>query len=114
MEKYIDVMVERARMVREWEIYVERIAKAAKELMPDAEIYVFGSVVKGEATGGSDVDILIKSNNLPKSNLERAGIKVRIEEMAGLPTYHPFEIHLADDEEMEWYSRIKELKRIHS
>jgi predicted nucleotidyltransferase len=112
MEEYIDIMIERARIVREWKVYVERIAKAAKELMP-AEVYVFGSVVKGEATGGSDVDILIKSSNLPKSNLERAGIKVRIEEMAGLPAYHPFEIHLADDDEMEWYFRIKELKRIH-
>jgi predicted nucleotidyltransferase len=48
MEEYIDIMIERARMVREWEVYVERIAKAAKELMP-AEVYVFGSVVKGEA-----------------------------------------------------------------
>jgi predicted nucleotidyltransferase len=96
MGKYIDVMIERARMVREWEIHVERIVKATKELMPDAEIYISGSVVKGEATGGSDVDILIKSNNLPKSSLERAGIKVRIEEMVGLPVYHPFEIHLAD------------------
>ncbi len=113
MEKYVDLMIERARMVREWKVYVERIARAAKELMPDAEIYVFGSVVKGEATGGSDVDVLIKSSNLPRSNLERAEIKVKIEEMAGLPAYHPFEIHLADDEEMVWYSRIRELKRIH-
>ncbi len=80
-------MIERARMVREWEVYVERIARAAKELMPDAEIYFFGSVMKGEATGGSDVDILIKSSNLPKSNLERAEIKVRIEEMADLPAW---------------------------
>jgi len=31
---------------------MERIAKAAEELMP-AEVYVFGSVVKGEATGAA-------------------------------------------------------------
>jgi hypothetical protein len=49
---------------------------------------------------------------IPKSNIERAELKLKIEELAGLPPFHPFEIHLANSEEMRFYSRIKELTKI--
>jgi len=49
---------------------------------------------------------------IPKSNIERAKLKLKIEELAGLPPFHPFEIHLANSEEMSFYSRIKELTKI--
>jgi len=106
------MLIERAKMVREWKPYVEKIAKAAKQLLPDAEIYVFGSVVRDEAVGGSDVDILIKSDKLPNDNFGRARLKLKIEEICNLPPYHPFEIHLANSQEMKFYTRIKELTKI--
>ncbi|MBO3799389.1 MAG: nucleotidyltransferase domain-containing protein [Candidatus Brockarchaeota archaeon] len=97
-------------MVKNWRKYAARIAEAARTILPGSKIYVFGSVVKGEPTGGSDVDILIFSESLPRNNLERAKIKVKIEELSNLPPYHPFEIHIVGKEEGEWYfSRIKEL-----
>jgi len=40
-----------------------------------------------------------------KVGRKRAEIVVRIEEKAGLPLYHPFEIHLVDKEEAKWYFR---------
>ncbi|MHA1581549.1 MAG: nucleotidyltransferase domain-containing protein [Candidatus Baldrarchaeia archaeon] len=66
---------------------------------------MFGSVVRGEAVGGSDVDILIVHSKIPESRKKRAEIVVRIEEKAGLPLYHPFEIHLVNKEEAKWYFR---------
>ncbi|MBS7655803.1 nucleotidyltransferase domain-containing protein [Candidatus Bathyarchaeota archaeon] len=87
-----------------------KIAEAAKTLMPDARIYIFGSIVKGEAVGGSDIDVLIISKDIPKSNIERAKIKIKIEEFSKLPSHSPFEFHLANEEEMKWYLKIKELK----
>jgi len=36
-------------------------------------------------------------------------LKAKIEEEAGLPLYHPYEIHLADREEAKWY--LKHMKR---
>ncbi|MEM2238441.1 MAG: nucleotidyltransferase domain-containing protein [Candidatus Caldarchaeum sp.] len=78
----------------EWRKYVREIARAVSKVLPDAKVYVFGSVVKGEAVGGSDVDILAVSQHTPASNLERAKVKLRIEEEAGLPLYHPFEIYI--------------------
>jgi predicted nucleotidyltransferase len=41
------------------------------------------------------VDILIISDQLPKKCKDRGNLKANIEEGAGLPLYHPFEIHLA-------------------
>jgi len=52
----------------------------------------------------------VVSERIPRNNLERAGLKIRIEELSNLPPYHPFEFHLANREEGEWYlKRIKEL-----
>ncbi len=110
MEVYYNILLERARMVRGWRSYLSRIADSIKKVLPDARIYVFGSVIRGEAVGGSDVDILVVSKNVPNSNIERAKLKRRIEELSGLPVYHPFEFHLANEEEAEWYfARIKEM-----
>jgi len=88
------------------------IAKVVKNLLSDSQIYIFGSVIKGEAVGGSDIDILIVSNIVPKDNLERAKIKVKIEQLCNLPSFHPFEFHLVNEEEAKWYfERIKEIKK---
>jgi len=108
-----EVMVERARMLRDWTRYAEAIARAVRELLPDARVYVFGSVVSGKAIGSSDVDILVVARELPKSHLERARIKALVEEKCELPHYHPFEIHLVTREEAEPFLRrgkVVELK----
>lgn len=110
MEKYVDVLIERVKMIKEWKTYMAKIAEAAKTLIPDAKIYIFGSIVKRDAVGGSDIDVLIASKNMPKTNIERAKIKLKIEELSNLPSHSPFELHLANDEEMKWYLKIKELK----
>jgi predicted nucleotidyltransferase len=110
MEKYIDVLIERAKIAKEWNIYLSKIAETVKTLMPHARIYIFGSLVKGNAVGGSDIDVLVVSKNMPKSNIERAKIKVKIMELSKLPWHSPFELHLADEKEMKWYLKIKELK----
>jgi hypothetical protein len=52
----------------------------------------------------------VVSERIPRNNLERAGLKIRIEELSNLPPYPPFEFHLANRKEGEWYlKRIKEL-----
>ncbi|MGQ9478851.1 MAG: nucleotidyltransferase domain-containing protein [Thermoproteota archaeon] len=38
-----------------------KMAEAVKKLLPDSRIYVFGSAVKHEVVGGSDLDILVVS-----------------------------------------------------
>lgn len=84
-----------AHLVRQWRFWAEAIAKAASEILGPCSVYVFGSVVEGLATGGSDVDVLIVADNLPSDFRERAEAIAKIEETAKLPLYHPFQIHLA-------------------
>ena len=97
--------VKMRRMIERWEEYATRIAEAARKVLGDCRVYVFGSVVEGTWTGGSDVDILIVSSRAPRRVREIAELKARIEEEAGLPPIHPFEIHLVNEEEARWYFR---------
>lgn len=103
MDRYFDILLKRADMVENWREHAKRILAAARRLLPDARAYVFGSVVGGEAVGGSDVDMLIVSASMPRGGLERAKVRVKIEELAGLPLHHPFELHLVNEDEAWWY-----------
>jgi predicted nucleotidyltransferase len=68
-------------MLRKWKEYGDRIAEAASHVLGECEVFTFGSVVEGRATGGSDVDILVVSRNLPQG--DRSHLKALIEERAG-------------------------------
>jgi len=90
-------------MLGNWKEYGHKIAEAASQVLGECEVFAFGSVVEGKATGGSDVDIIVVSRHLPRDG--RSRLKALIEEGAGLPPFHPFEIHLVTPEEAEWYRR---------
>ena len=92
--------IEINKLASEWRYWSEAIAKAAREVIGSCKVSVFGSVVEGHATGGSDVDVLIVADQLPKSFRERGNLKAEIEVKACLPLYHPFEMHLATSEEV--------------
>ncbi|AEM39685.1 DNA polymerase beta domain protein region [Pyrolobus fumarii 1A] len=92
--------VDRAKMLQEWRAWVERIARAAARILPDVEVYAFRGKAGRET---SAINVLIVSNNVPGCFLERASLKARIEEAAGLPYNHPFRIHLMGRREAEFY-----------
>ena len=62
-------------------------------------------------TGGSDVDMLIVAEELPGDFRLRTELKARIEEVAKLPLYHPFELHLASRGEVEANPIYREVLR---
>ena len=48
----LDISWERAKILRDWKRYVDRIAHSAKKILgDDARVYVFGSAVRGGAHG---------------------------------------------------------------
>lgn len=99
----MDVVILRAEMLRNWKAWISKVVNVIKELLPDAEIYVIGSVAEGNAIGLSDLDLLVVSNNIPLKPKETAQLKALIEEKAKLPLYHPLEIHLAKPKESKKY-----------
>jgi len=103
----LDVAWERAKMLRSWRDWVGRILEASREVLSSnlRGVYVFGSAASGRLVAASDIDILIVAENLPRSARERSRFRMEIEERAGLPEVHPFELHLADPGEAEVYFR---------
>lgn len=95
----------RAETLKEWRALAERVAEAARRILPESEVYVMGSVVRGDYTGGSDIDILITSDKIPEGLLKRAEIKSSLEEEANLPSAHKIEIHLTRRSEAQNYIR---------
>ncbi|MBP1912577.1 nucleotidyltransferase domain-containing protein [Thermococcus stetteri] len=117
-EKALEAMIERGRkrylMIKNYKRYLPVIKRACEEVFGECELYVFGSVLTGKFTAGSDVDLLIKVREVPKSLRERAELEARIEELAGLPDYHPFEFHIVDEDGFRRYAKLlkAELKKV--
>ncbi|MGP3703512.1 MAG: nucleotidyltransferase domain-containing protein [Candidatus Bathyarchaeota archaeon] len=101
MLNLLRVKLEISKFIRDWRFWCNAIAEAAVAVLGKCEVYVFGSVVHGCVTGGSDVDVLIVAGWLPKDFRVRADFKAEIEQRAGLPLYHPFELHLVTRDEAE-------------
>jgi predicted nucleotidyltransferase len=109
----VSLLAERARMLREWRKWIPRVVDVIKQLYPDAEIYIVGSVAEDNYIATSDLDLLIVTNNPPRTPREEAEAKTKIEELANLPIHHPLEIHFTDRREKEkWLKRSRKTIRL--
>ena len=97
---WVDIAIreanKRRRIFNELDKYLEWVKSEVKSIDPDAEVYLFGSVLRGEHLLSSDIDILVVTELKPGyviSELWRRGVK------------EPFEIHIASREEFRrfWY-----------
>ncbi|WP_052885964.1 nucleotidyltransferase domain-containing protein [Thermoproteus uzoniensis] len=80
--------------------YLEIVLSTAREIDPESEVYIFGSVAEGRSLPSSDIDILIVTEKdaaeiLPK--LWERGVKT------------PFEIHVVKKNALEIYRRKTKL-----
>ena len=98
----IEISKERKKYFENYKHYAKLIKEAVD--LADVEVLVFGSVVEGEYTLASDIDVLIISDDVPKKLDERAEMLGKIHNVLG--HYHPFELHLVTKEESEWYKRL--------
>ncbi len=79
-----------------WRELAAIVARAVKEVRPDAEVYVVGGAAEGRLTALSDIDIAVVLPEEPSR--EEAvvlieGVLQRAEEL-GLPLYAPVELHV--------------------
>ncbi len=84
MTAFMEAALRRAKMLREWRTWAQHIARITREILPDAQVYVTRSTVRGDQVGRSDVDILIIPQNTPRKPIEKAKIKAVREKQ----TYH--------------------------
>jgi len=88
--------------------YAKESKKIAKRFFKKLKVFVFGSVVKGDYTPASDIDLVIVSKNMPRRSEERAKIKGEIYKKIGI--FSPFEIHMVNEKEFEWYKKFIDKK----
>jgi len=102
---------EEEKYFRNYLLYAKKAAIVAKESLPDVKLYLFGSILRKEATPASDIDLLIFSEKMPKKLSERNKIKVKILKEIGF--FSPFELHLVNREEFEFYKKfIDKMKEV--
>ncbi len=91
--------------IKEWkERMVEKTVKAIKRAYPEAEIYLVGSVARGDFTAKSDIDLLIILPFKPRFR-DRLPIYDELYKDGILPKY-PIQLHLGDKETLEQYKRL--------
>lgn len=86
-------------MLRNYREVARRVKEIVRRLDPDAEVYVFGSVPRGEFTGASDIDILVVTERLDLKDKMRVDVYRSIEA--------PVELHVVSRKQLEkWYKRF--------
>ena len=113
MSREYEVYIEEAKRVkRHLDDYLEvakEVKRIVRTLLPEAEVYVFGSVVEGKATPASDIDILVVASETTPE--ERAAIRAEVVKKLDNP---PVELHFATLKEYEnWYKRfVKKIVKV--
>ena len=111
MKTLVDLLIEKREREEKYSknylFWAKEIKKEAEKILGGVKVLLFGSIIRGEAEPGSDIDILIISPKLKTPN-QKSKIRVKIFEKIGFGS--PFEIHLITPEEYQgWYQNfIKE------
>ncbi len=96
--------------LRRWREYAEKVARAARELVPEARVYVIGSVAEGTYTVLSDIDILIV---VPRGKARRKlarDILLHAIDNHGLPWDAPVELHVVEEGKEQPYLKGRHIR----
>ena len=114
MKSYLEILSEikkeNQKYFKNYLKYAKIIKRIVRKELGEVRVFVFGSVIKGQETPASDIDILVVSKNMPEKMNERSKIKAKIWKRIGI--FSPFEIHLVDEKEFRWYEKFIDEKII--
>ena len=109
MSKLVEILLERKRAqekyFKNYLFFAKKIKKIAEEILGEAKVIVFGSILRKETP--RDIDILIVS---PKLKNQKIKYKIYSKVTKEIGIENPFQFHFATEKEhQEWYSHfIKE------
>ncbi len=107
--RYYSARYRRFRLLLEWRKFVSILHEAVKAFAPDAQVFTFGSALRGELTANSDVDVLIVTKKAKGRERHRlaAAIEAKLDEKLASSI---FELHVVQPQRLPWYKRhAKEL-----
>lgn len=88
-----------AQRPERWLEVARRVKSVVCSIDPKARVYVFGSVVRGEATAMSDIDIMVVTDVAERKYEMMVKVYKSVEE--------PVELHVVTRERLEkWYKRF--------
>ena len=89
------------------------MAEKIQARFPDAEVYVFGSVVEGRYTAASDIDLLVVTKHAPKRLREKIDVILWLEDELGLPP-GIIDLHIVapGSEEHKWFFEVLRIKPV--
>lgn len=101
-----EIWKEKKQYFNNIDFYAQKIKRMAQEILgEETKVFLFGSILKKTWTVGSDIDILIISDNLPDNFDKRNEIRTKIK--SKISPFSPFQIHLVTNEEFEkWYKNF--------
>jgi len=105
MTTLVDLLIEKRekekKYFKNYLNWAKKIKKETEKSLWEVKVFLFGSIVKGKAEPGSDIDILVISPKL-KNSIKKNKVRTKIQKKIGL--FNPFEIHLITPEEYQnWY-----------
>ncbi len=95
--------MERVELFKRWRKVAEEVRAMVREKVPEASVYVFGSVIRGDfSTGLSDLDVAIVSPAFEDRDLKLSIYDLLFEKYFSLP----IEFHLLTPEKWKFYRRF--------
>lgn len=86
-------------VLRNYKVIVREVKEIIKEIDPEVQVYVFGSVVKGEYTTVSDIDVLVVTKKIDMKYDIMVNVYKRIDA--------PIELHVTSPEQFKrWYKKF--------
>lgn len=102
-DMYVKAAKKRLQYLENYLDTARRVKEIVSAMFPEAFVYVFGSVVRGDFTAGSDLDVLVVVGR-EVSNDERAAVRAAV--FQAMPDA-PVELHVASAREFNnWYRRF--------
>ncbi|MEM0049650.1 MAG: nucleotidyltransferase domain-containing protein [Candidatus Bathyarchaeia archaeon] len=84
LERYYRARYERFKSLLKWREQLPELLEAVKSVLPDAEVYIFGSALRSELTANSDVDVLVVTDKA--AGPQRHQLAAAIEEKLKTPS----------------------------
>lgn len=105
---YLEFGEKRLEQLKNYKTIVREVKKIIEKFIGEVDVYVFGSVVEGEATASSDIDILVIVDNISLEEVYK--LKTIIYKSVDAP----IELHIITSREFEnWYKRfINKLEKV--
>ncbi|MEN2975315.1 MAG: nucleotidyltransferase domain-containing protein [Candidatus Caldarchaeales archaeon] len=105
---YLEFGIKRLEQLKNYKRVAREVKEIIQKFLGEVDVYVFGSVVEGEVTASSDIDILVIADN---ANLE---VIYKLKTTINSSIDAPVELHIVSSNDFEnWYKRfISKLEKV--